>query len=556
MTDIEDRIYIKYAYDCLDGTIVACKNIKMACQRFIDWFKRDDIYFDYADVDKKIRIVSKLKHSTGSNFNGKPFILSPWQQFIFANIFGWKWKETNLRVTENVFVMVGRKNGKTALMAALSLVCTFADNEPNAEIDLVANNRQQATIAFDSCSNFAQSVDPSQSLFRTLKSNIQVPRTKSMIQVLSSDSMGLDGYNSHVFILDEFHSQRDWRLYNVMKSSQGMRQQPLAIIITTAGYRLDGFPCFEHRKVCIDILRGIKKDDSQFSAIYELDEDDDWKNEDVWIKSLPGLDVTVQRKYIRGEVARASNNKALEAEVKTKHFNMFCQSGEAWLDNVTLVEASQHLNYDDFKDEVAYMGVDLSVTHDLTAYAILFPPNKHRRVLPDKFVFFVRLYIPECTFDESVNAELYKGWCSEGYAKKTEGNAVDYDKILNDQIDDVKTINIINILYDKYNATQWAINATDKGLPIQPFSQGLGSFNMATKQFEILLRKGDIVIDDNPLIRWCLLNCELKFDHADNCKPVKAAGIKSNKIDAAIAMLQALGGYLNDPDYSFLPFTI
>ena len=81
--------YNKYANDVLDGTILACEAIKLSCKRYVSWFERDDIYFDYDDVDKKIALVSKMKHSTGVHAR-KPFILLPWQQFAFAGIFGWK----------------------------------------------------------------------------------------------------------------------------------------------------------------------------------------------------------------------------------------------------------------------------------------------------------------------------------------------------------------------------------------------------------------------------------------------------------------------------------
>jgi len=85
---------------------------------------------------------------------------------------------------------------------------------------------------------------------------------KSTIQVLSSDAMGNDGYNASCFIIDEMHAQKNWDLYNVMKSSQGMRRQPLGIVITTAGFLLSGYPCYDMRKTCMEILRGLKQDDT------------------------------------------------------------------------------------------------------------------------------------------------------------------------------------------------------------------------------------------------------------------------------------------------------
>ena len=234
-------------------------------------------------------------------------------------------------MTKNVFIMISRKAGKTAFAAAIAICCAIKDNEPNAEVELVANSRQQAKIAFKHCSNFCESVDPNKKIFRRLRDNIEIPRVKSTIQVLSSDAMGNDGYNASCFIIDEFHAAKNLDLYNVMKSSQGMRRQPLGIIITTAGFLLSGYPCYDMRKTCMEVLRGLKHDDTQFTAIFELDEGDNWKDEKNWIKCAPSLGQTVYKTYLKEQVQAATNNVSLEVGVKTKNFNMFCQSADVWI---------------------------------------------------------------------------------------------------------------------------------------------------------------------------------------------------------------------------------
>ena len=118
MTTIDNsKIYIQYAKDVISGKIIAGEYIKLACERYLSWFNRDDIYFDYEDVDKKIKFVSLMKHSTGSHA-GSNFILLPWQQFLFAGIFGFKWCDTKYRVVTKVLAFIARKNGKTATAAA------------------------------------------------------------------------------------------------------------------------------------------------------------------------------------------------------------------------------------------------------------------------------------------------------------------------------------------------------------------------------------------------------------------------------------------------------
>ena len=536
--------YDLYPEDILSGKIPSCEAIRLACQRYKEFKLRDDMYFDHEDVQQKIKVVSKLKHSVGAH-NGKPFILLPWQQWCIANIFGFKWKSTGLRVTKNVFIMISRKSGKTAFASAISILCAIADNEPGAEIDLVANSRQQAKIAFSHTSNFCESVDPKKKIFKRYRDTVIIPKTKSTIQVLSSDAMGNDGYNASCFVLDEFHAAKNWDLYNVLKSSQGMREQPLAIIITTAGFLLNSYPCFDERETCMDILRGLKKDDTQFSAIYELDPDDDWKDESVWIKCSPSLGQTVKMDYLREQVNAVVNNPSKEVGVKTKNFNMFCQSKDVWLQDKYLKDVWAKVDLEDFRDEECYVGVDLSSVSDLTDTAVLFPPNPDRKVYPDKYVFKNFIYIPDENIEESVNVDLYKLWKRQGHLIVTSGNVVDYDFILADQLKLYQTTYINGIFYDSWNASSWAVDATAEGLPLYPYSQATGNFNRPTKTFEMLVRQGKVVIDFNPCVRWCFNNVELKRDQNENVKPIKAGNTLSKKIDPVIAMLEALGGYLN-----------
>ena len=332
-------------------------------------------------------------------------------------------------------------------------------------------------------------------MIKRFRDTIKIPKTKSKVQVLSSDSMGLDGYNASCFILDEFHAAKDWNLYNVLISSQGMRQQPLAIVITTAGFLLNGYPCYEYRKTCIEILKGLKQDDSQFAAIYELDKDDDWQDEKNWIKCSPSLGQTVLHKYMQDQITAAINQPSMEYGVKTKNLNMWVQSKDIWIPDTFIEDSSGKVNIDDFLNEQCYMGVDLSSISDLTCTSVMFPPNPNRKIYPDKFVFKNYIYLPETALLDSTNSELYKYWKRHNYIDVTSGNVVDYDYILSKQIEISKKTYIANIAYDSWNATQWAINATSEGLPLTPYSQAIGNFNKPTKTFEMLIRQNKIIID-------------------------------------------------------------
>lgn len=531
-----DEKYWSYAEKVLNGEINACIYVKQACKRYLDWLERTDIKFIPSKVDRVVSFMRKLKHFTGK-MNGKPFELSDFQFWIICNIYGF-YKGEN-RVIKNVYIELARKNGKSFFAAAMALYNLIADGENNAEIELVANSTKQAKIIFTMCKNLVDGLDRKHKYFKSYRDSIKFDYTKSFLQVLSSDVTANDGWNSFLFIVDEYHSAPNSSMYDVMKSSQGNRDNPLAIVITTAGFNLFS-PCYQLRQTNIEILAGIKKDDTVFAAIYTLDSEDDWKDPNNFIKSNPNLGISVKEQYLAEQVTQATNNTSLEIGVRTKNFNQWVSSSDIWISNDILLQSSKNLNISDFKNDICYVGVDLAAVSDMTAISYMIPKD-------GIYYFFTDYYLPQSCLSDNSNSELYKEWKRKGLLKITDGNVTDYDYVLNDLIKNNNTVLINKIAYDSYNATQWAINATSQGLPLEPFSQALWNFNKPTKEFERLIRSGKIILDNNDITRWCFSNVVIKSDHNDNIKPVKLQS--QQKIDGVIAILEALGIYLSEEHY-------
>lgn len=533
------KSYYKYAVDVVQGNIVCCENIKLSCQRFLADLKRDDIEFRGEVVDRAIAFIGTLKHFAGKS-SGQNFILEDWQQFIIANIVGWYWKETGDRRFTSSYIEVSRKNGKTALAAALCLYYLIADGEDGAEVDLAANSKEQAKIAFSFCSNFAKQLDPKSKYLKAYRDSILFDVNNSKLKVFAADDSKLDGFNASFGLVDEYHSAKNSRVRDVIKSSMGMRQNPHLCTITTAGFDKT-LPCYKLRTTAIEILNGLKTDDSMFIAIYSLDDTDDWTDENNWIKCTPNLNVTVTSKYIREQVQSAINNPSEEVGVKTKTLNLWCDSSSVWIPESYIVKGSKTINLSDFVDCECYIGVDLAATSDLTAVSYLV-------VNDDRYYFKTDYYLPESALTQKADRELYKYWKQQGLLKITEGNVTDYDYITNDIVKASEIVNIQAIGYDKYNATQWAIKATEIGLPLEEYPQTLGNFNKPTREMERLILSGRAVIDNNEINRWCFKNVTLKSDYNGNVKPNKS--VKGKKIDGAISAIQALGMYLQVPHYS------
>lgn len=283
--------YYKYADDVIQNKIVSCSNIKLACLRFQEDLNRDDLEFRESVVDRAISFISTMKHFKGKA-SGKKFILEPWQQFIVANIVGFYWHGTNDRRFTSSYIEVSRKNGKTALAAALCLYFLIADGEDGAEVDLAANSREQAKIAFEFCYEFAKQLDPSGKYLTSHLKGIKFNVNASQLKVFAADASKLDGFNASFGLIDEYHAAKNSKVRDVIKSSMGMRQNPHLCTITTAGFDKT-LPCYQLRATAIEILHKLKEDDSMFIAIYSLDDNDDWTDESNWIKCTPNMNVTV-----------------------------------------------------------------------------------------------------------------------------------------------------------------------------------------------------------------------------------------------------------------------
>jgi phage terminase large subunit-like protein len=182
------------------------------------------------------------------------------------------------------------------------------------------------------------------------------------------------------------------------------------------------------------------------------------------------LGQTVYQSYLKEQVQAAVNNTSLEVGVKTKNFNMFCQSAEVWISDDYIMKASRPVDMKQLEGELCYMGVDLSAVSDLTSISVMFPPNPDRKLYPDKFIFKSKVYVPQEALETSSNADIYKEWRRYRIVDVTAGNVVDYDYILLDQKEIMAHTCLYGVFYDSYNATQWAINATNEGLPLEPYS--------------------------------------------------------------------------------------
>ena len=530
---------VQYAEDVCSGKVVACQWLKLACQRFLDDLKSGDYYFDEDKYRTLTTFTGVLKHYS-SGAAGKHFILEPWEDFIVCNIFCLYNKETGKRKYKTAHISVARKNGKTTLAAALGLFGLIGDGEPAASVIMAANSREQGHIDFDAAAAFARQLDPKRKSLRVLRNEIKFDKNNASLKVISADASTGDGLNPSLVILDELHEAVDSKLYDVLRSGMGFRQQPLMLSITTAGFRIGGF-CNQLEDYCKEVLTGVKTDDTLFALLYTLDDGDDWTDANAYIKSNPNLGVTVNTDWLLEQVNQAKNSPSLEVGVRTKNLNTWVSSSTVWIPDYYIRKCLKKVDMSDFigkNNYMVYIGFDLAAVSDLTCVSFLFiDPDT------DEYVFKNYYYLPKSALDGKYNSELYKMWSKKGYLILTDSVTTDYNYIKNQILYWYNHLDVQGIFYDAWNSTSLVNDLINEGLPMQSFSQSIGHFSRGTKEYERLVLSEKIVLDDNPINRFCHDNVELKVDMNGNCKPV--GDHNARKIDGVIAQLTALGGYLD-----------
>nr|DAY34666.1 MAG TPA: Large Terminase [Caudoviricetes sp.] len=547
--------YKQYALDVQSGKITANRYIKQATKRYLDWFSRSDMEFRPQAVDRVVNFISKLKHFKGEHA-GKQFQLLDFQRFIIANMFGFYWKDEegkpkNRRVVQYVWFEGGRKNGKTALAAAILLYMMIADGEQSSDVYFLANSHKQALLAYDYAHKFLGGLDPKNKLFHRFRDSIKFPMTNSQISCLAAEAKRLDGLNPHCFLQDEYHECTTEKIYANMCSGMQGRKNPMGIIITSAGFDMNGV-AYQKRKEMIEILSGKVQDDSQLVFIYCLDPEDDYKDPKTWQKANPSLGQTLYPDKLQIEVNKASNSPTVEPFVKCKNFGFWGLTDyeKTWLTHDEILNVTCDISLDQFDPDntIVWLGVDLSSTCDLTALSMMVVEDSDDGKL---YYFKTWYFLPSLSLQQNMNQEIYRKAINQHQLINTCGNVVDYDEVTKVILQIAERYTIGGVFYDSYNSVGWAVDATAKGFPLVPFSQSLFSYNRPTKEMTRLVKMGNCRIDNNILTRFCFDNVELKFDHNENCKPVKKGFAKggSAKVDGVLSMLTALGGYLEQPQF-------
>ena len=530
---------LAYYEEIKAGRIVVSRRVREVYKRLAREIAKpkanSPYFFDEEAGERPIEFAERFcKQSQG--VIGAPLHLELFQKAYIQALFGFREKETGYRRFRETMFLVGRKNGKSTLLAAIALYLLVADQEGAAEIYSVATKRDQAKKVLTEAVNMVKQSPELRAVLKKRRNDLFFPATASVFEALASDSNTLDGLNSHAVIIDELHAIRDRNLYEVMKQSTSSRRQPLVIMITTAGTVRESVFDSLYEIAC-KVADGEMEEPTFLPVLYELDKREEWTDPAMWPKANPGLGTIKQYKTLLAFVERAKASPDDLPGVLCKDFNIREVAATVWL-SYEAIKSDLRFSIEDVFDTYAVGGCDLSATTDLTCATLLI------RKRDDPVVYVLQQYfLPEKRIkdlEEKNTAEApYRLWEQKGLLTVCEGNRVNYSAVTEwfCEMRDKHKITTIKVGYDRALAGYWVDEMISNGFEMEAVAQGPFTWSQPMREMGAALDGKTVNYNGNPILVWCLTNTAVKKSGLNNIQPVKITD--KRRIDGTVSLLNA-----------------
>ena len=546
-------IATQYAQEVVDGRIVACKWVRLACKRHLaDIARQGEEGFPYLWnpelLDRKGKtyrpaqricgFAELMPHVKGDWAGAEQLIhLEAWQVFILASIFGWVHAVTKRRRFTKADIYVPRKNAKSTIAAVIGLYMLAFDGESGAEVYSGATSRDQAHEVFAPARQMAIKSTAFRKQFGVIPnvSNLAVIDTNSKFEPLIGKPG--DGASPSCAIVDEYHEHDTSELYDTMDTGMGARSQPLLLVITTAGTNIGG-PCFGHQRELQKILEGSVRDaatERRFGIVFTIDRGDDWTDPATLYKANPNLGVSIDPEKMLTAQLEAIRDPRKQAIFKTKHLNVWTNAASPWINMEKWHDAADPtLTPAGFKGEMVWGGTDLASKVDIASAVRLF-----RREIAGEwhYYLFSHNWVPQAQADKPEN-EHYREWIALGALEATPGNMINL-RAVGEHVEGWSDLHVVSELaMDAWGSRELAPTLQETGLTVVDIPQNVKYLSEPMKLIAGLVDAGRFHHDGNPATTWMFSNVEVKEDRNENIFPRKAKA--ELKIDAAVATILAM----------------
>lgn len=526
----QDNWIYTYYQQIKDGSIAVGRYIALLFDYLIDGLENKRFFYDQKKATAAVEWIEQHAFHTEGKLAPNPLILELWEKAFISAVFGIVDSNHNRQFREVVLV-IGRKNGKSLLAAAIAKYIWWQDGGYGAKIyniaskldqaDIIYNNiwmmtlldpeYQQMKEAFSERDAHNKKVVDDSDLPRHRQSDLFIPGSNSQVKKIAFDAKTSDGFNPSLCVCDEiaaWEGDKGLKQYEVMKSGMGARDEGLLLSCTTSGYVNDSI-YDEIFKRSTRFLMGDSKEQRLLPFLYVIDDIDKWNDINELRKSNPNLGVSVSVDFMLEEIAIAEGSLSKKAEFITKYCNLKQNSSLAWLDaHVVEAMGGDRLELEDFRSCYCVAGIDLSQTTDLTAATIVIERGGELYV-------FAKFWLPAEKIDEATARDgiPYNAYIQRGLLEVSGDNFVDYHNCYNWLTSLVEQYEILPLMtgYDRYSA-QYLIQDMERyGFRCDDVYQGDNLWGVL-QEMEGLFKDGKVHIGDNDLLKIHLLNSAIKMN--------------------------------------------
>jgi phage terminase large subunit-like protein len=554
----------QYIKECWDKAAIFINGIKSG-----EILSNEDIKFAVEYFDREVELVKNDSYQWIYSFNRVnlvfeffanlyiqqdedhpdliQFPLCAWQCFVILFFYGFYDRITLAQRYRTLFILIGRKNGKTTFSFALQLFNLALSDAIDPQCLFIAQNGDSAKQLLNIAKRIIYNSPMLDSDLEIMSKTIKFKKSLKNLGYLAIKVHKPDvlhGTSPSFTILDEIHTYKDDGIYNALTSGQGGRKNPL-VILSTSGGNKNAIFCNEKIKYSKALLRGKIKNERFLPFLFSLDDGDNYEDQSLWIKSNPSMhDFPYLKEWLPTEFEEKKYSASGLREFLTYNLNLFIDQKTVWLTEKQIDSLFADIKIEDYKNYDAYLGLDLSAVYDLTALIVLL---RHKDT--GKFIFIPFLFMAKnpSIFKRRDGNDLGQ-WAEQGhihFATTTSSDklVIDYDVIL-DKIKELKGFfNIKELCYDNKLSYQ-IISKINNDLGIkntQPFDHNRENYDRLIDDFEYLMNKDSIVIQRNPAVKWNFTNSKLEYDN----RFLKKISRKSSEesIDAAVAVLYAMQAY-------------
>lgn len=519
----------------MDNSKPAWLRFKLGSDLYDPYDQGAGYYLDVEAGQKAIDFIETFCTHVRGKYKGKPFLLDPWLKAIIGHLYGWRSEETGLRRYRELLLLCPRKQAKSLLSAAMALLELFFGDKNGPEIIIASGTRDQAGQLFETISIMIRQNKALSKRLQMYKNIIKYPEIDGWLKVVSSEANNLHGGNLSCGIIDELHIvQRD--LVEVMQTSQGSREAPLMVNLSTAGYDRHTI-LYEKYEYAKKVHQSIIIDPAFFPIVYEAAPEDDWTDPKVWARCNPGLGRSINLDFMQRECARAQESPAFEATFKRLYLNIWTEAESPWL-AMAKYDACVIGDMPDLTGRPCYAGLDLSSALDLSAFVLCFPP------IEDEDIFYILPFAwcpGDAVRDRSKRDHVpYDVWQRQGHIEACPGPVIDYAYIFRCIDDCAREYDLKAVCFDRYGASRISQELEANGILMVEMGQGYASMSPPTKEMEKMILEQKICFPENPVLRWNFSNIVIEQDSAGNIKPSKKRSVE--KIDMVVAAIMALDG--------------